>query len=169
MLADNDGIVNGILEQFENDTLGNGRKQLFGNDGIVNGWKQLFGNDGIMNGWKQLFENDGWKPVFENNGIVYYCEWQESMSVGCIPVIIGNDTDLPFQDYIEYDKFVLCVSERDAIKPGQLKRILQAINPERINSMISWMSVYRDGILYDRDELYHHLVRSLQKSLSHPR
>ncbi|GAB5360743.1 hypothetical protein AAMO2058_000653700 [Amorphochlora amoebiformis] len=94
---------------------------------------------------------------------------QESMSVGCIPVIIGNDTDLPFQDYIEYDKFVLCVSERDAIKPGQLKRILQAINPERINSMISWMSVYRDGILYDRDELYHHLVRSLQKSLSHPR
>lgn len=50
----------------------------------------------------------------------------------CVPVIVSDNIELPFEDVIDYRKIAIFVESSTALKPGLLVSMLRAITPERI-------------------------------------
>lgn len=50
----------------------------------------------------------------------------------CVPVIVSDSIELPFEDVIDYRKIAVFVETSAAIKPGFLVSILRAVTPDRI-------------------------------------
>ncbi|KAJ1393403.1 Exostosin-like [Sesbania bispinosa] len=50
----------------------------------------------------------------------------------CIPVIVSDSIELPFEDTIDYRRIAVFVETASAIKPGYLVSILRAMTPDRI-------------------------------------
>ncbi|ESW29763.1 hypothetical protein PHAVU_002G097200 [Phaseolus vulgaris] len=50
----------------------------------------------------------------------------------CIPVIVSDSIELPFEDTIDYRKFAVFVETTSAIKPGYLVSKLRALSLERV-------------------------------------
>ncbi|KAM3293223.1 hypothetical protein ACQJBY_036663 [Aegilops geniculata] len=49
----------------------------------------------------------------------------------CVPVIISDDIELPYEDILDYSKFSIFVRSSDAIKKGYLMRLIKGINKHR--------------------------------------
>jgi Exostosin family. len=56
----------------------------------------------------------------------------ESMQYGCIPVLLSNGWDLPFQEVIDWSKFTLNIDERTLL---QLPSLIRSIPDQIILSM----------------------------------
>ena len=56
----------------------------------------------------------------------------DSVALGCIPVVIADNIELPFEEFIDYRKFTVKVMESDIVN---LKDILLSIPKERILEM----------------------------------
>uniref|UniRef100_A0A0D9V6Z7 NAC domain-containing protein n=1 Tax=Leersia perrieri TaxID=77586 RepID=A0A0D9V6Z7_9ORYZ len=56
---------------------------------------------------------------------------------GCIPVIISDELELPFEGILDYRKIALFVSSSDAVQPGWLVKYLKGIDARRIREMQS--------------------------------
>ncbi|KAL5994831.1 hypothetical protein ACLOJK_024888 [Asimina triloba] len=54
---------------------------------------------------------------------------------GCIPVIVSDELELPFEGILDYRKITLFVSSSDAIQPGWLISFLKSISPMQIKEM----------------------------------
>ncbi|XP_028784256.1 probable arabinosyltransferase ARAD1 [Neltuma alba] len=50
----------------------------------------------------------------------------------CVPVIVSDSIELPFEDTIDYRKIAIFVESTAAIKPGYLVSALRAVSPDRI-------------------------------------
>jgi len=50
----------------------------------------------------------------------------------CIPVIVSDNIELPFEDTIDYRKIAVFVETSSAIKPGHLLSKLRAVTPDRV-------------------------------------
>lgn len=50
----------------------------------------------------------------------------------CIPVIVSDSIELPFEDIIDYRKNAVFIETTSAIKPGYLVSLLRAVTPDRI-------------------------------------
>ncbi|WJX44499.1 putative arabinosyltransferase arad1 [Trifolium repens] len=50
----------------------------------------------------------------------------------CIPVIVSDSIELPFEDTVDYRKIAVFVETATAIKPGYLVSILRGITPDRV-------------------------------------
>ncbi|KAL8107533.1 putative arabinosyltransferase ARAD1 [Apium graveolens] len=50
----------------------------------------------------------------------------------CVPVIISDYIELPFEEVIDYKKVAVFVDSKSAVEPGYLVELLRSINPERI-------------------------------------
>lgn len=50
----------------------------------------------------------------------------------CVPVIISDYIELPFEDVIDYRKTALFVDTKSAVKPGYLVKLLRGISTEKI-------------------------------------
>jgi len=50
----------------------------------------------------------------------------------CVPVIVSDSIELPFEDTIDYRKIAVFVETAAAIQPGSLVSILRGMNPDRI-------------------------------------
>lgn len=50
----------------------------------------------------------------------------------CVPVIVSDNIELPFEDTIDYRKIAIFVETSTAIKPGYLVSALRAVTPARI-------------------------------------
>uniref|UniRef100_A0A804LWA5 Exostosin GT47 domain-containing protein n=1 Tax=Zea mays TaxID=4577 RepID=A0A804LWA5_MAIZE len=55
----------------------------------------------------------------------------------CVPVIISDDIELPFEDMLDYSEFCVFVRSADAAKKGFLLRLLRGISREEWTKM--WM------------------------------
>ena len=53
----------------------------------------------------------------------------------CVPVIISDDIELPYEDILDYSKFSIFVRSSDAIKKGYLMRLIKGINKHRWTRM----------------------------------
>tara|TARA_A100001015_G_scaffold119590_1_gene132601 strand:- start:345 stop:1019 length:675 start_codon:yes stop_codon:yes gene_type:complete len=58
----------------------------------------------------------------------------DSVALGCIPVVIADNIELPFEEFIDYRKFTVKVMESDIVN---LKEILMSIPQERILEMLA--------------------------------
>ncbi|RVW81951.1 putative arabinosyltransferase ARAD1 [Vitis vinifera] len=54
---------------------------------------------------------------------------------GCIPVIVSDELELPFEGILDYRKIALFVSSSDAMQPGWLLTFLKSISPAQIKEM----------------------------------
>lgn len=50
----------------------------------------------------------------------------------CVPVIISDYIELPFEDVIDYRKIAVFVDTKSAVEPGYLLKLLRSINAGRI-------------------------------------
>ncbi|WCJ35938.1 Exostosin family protein [Euphorbia peplus] len=55
----------------------------------------------------------------------------DSIASHCIPVIISDDIELPFEDVLDYSQFSIFVRASDAIKKGYLLNLLRGIGQTR--------------------------------------
>ncbi|PON34573.1 Exostosin-like [Parasponia andersonii] len=60
------------------------------------------------------------------------CRLFDSIVSLCVPVIISDDIELPFEDVVDYRKIAIFVETTVALKPGFLVAMLRAITAERI-------------------------------------
>ncbi|KAK9271490.1 hypothetical protein L1049_001849 [Liquidambar formosana] len=67
---------------------------------------------------------------------------------GCIPVIVSDELELPFEGILDYRKIVLFVSSSDALQPGWLLTYLKSVSPAQVREM------QRNLVKYSRHFLY---------------
>jgi len=85
----------------------------------------------------------------------------ESVSAGCIPVIIQNaGMLLPFQHHLDYDSFSLRIDEEDTL---HLKEILLAMNVSRIAKLQSQVLLMTKHFRYDNQgEVYQFIMQEIK-------
>ncbi|XP_044981685.1 probable arabinosyltransferase ARAD1 [Hordeum vulgare subsp. vulgare] len=59
----------------------------------------------------------------------------DSIVSHCVPVIISDEIELPFEDMLDYSKFCIIVRGADAVKKGFLINLIKGISPEEWTSM----------------------------------
>ncbi|KAL8233048.1 hypothetical protein R6Q57_002826 [Mikania cordata] len=64
---------------------------------------------------------------------------------GCIPVIVSDELELPFEGILDYRKIALFVSSSDAVQPGWLLTYLRSIKPTLIREMQDNLTKDGDG------------------------
>ncbi|KAL3521762.1 hypothetical protein ACH5RR_019911 [Cinchona calisaya] len=67
---------------------------------------------------------------------------------GCIPVIVSDELELPFEGILDYRKIALFVSSTDALQPGWLIDFLRSISPPRVREFQSNLAKYSRHFLY---------------------
>ncbi|XP_071732141.1 probable arabinosyltransferase ARAD1 [Rutidosis leptorrhynchoides] len=67
---------------------------------------------------------------------------------GCIPVIVSDELELPFEGILDYRKISLFVSSSDAVQPGWLLAYLRSIKPTQIKEMQDHLAKYVRHFLY---------------------
>ncbi|KAK9156550.1 hypothetical protein Scep_003124 [Stephania cephalantha] len=67
---------------------------------------------------------------------------------GCIPVMVSDELELPFEGILDYRKMALFVSSSDALQPGWLVAFLKSIKPERVREMRANLATYSRHFLY---------------------
>ncbi|MED6206153.1 putative arabinosyltransferase arad1 [Stylosanthes scabra] len=60
------------------------------------------------------------------------CRLFDSIVSLCVPVIVSDTIDLPFEDTIDYRTMAIFVDSDAAVKPGYLISLLREIHPDRI-------------------------------------
>ncbi|KAJ1264607.1 hypothetical protein BS78_08G012300 [Paspalum vaginatum] len=53
----------------------------------------------------------------------------------CVPVIISDDIELPYEDVLDYSKFSIFVRSSDAVKKGYLMRLISGVSKEKWTGM----------------------------------
>lgn len=59
----------------------------------------------------------------------------DAIASHCVPVIISDEIELPFEDVLDYSQFCIFVSGADAVKKGYLLRLLRGINEDKWTKM----------------------------------
>lgn len=67
---------------------------------------------------------------------------------GCIPVIVSDELELPFEGILDYRKISLFVSSSDAVQPGWLLAYLRSIKPSKLREMQDNLAKYVRHFLY---------------------
>ncbi|KAF9617846.1 hypothetical protein IFM89_039028 [Coptis chinensis] len=67
---------------------------------------------------------------------------------GCIPVIVSDELELPFEGILDYRKIALFVSSSDAIQPGWLLTFLKSVSRGNIKKMRANLAKYSRHFLY---------------------
>ncbi|KAI3984277.1 hypothetical protein MKX01_011231 [Papaver californicum] len=67
---------------------------------------------------------------------------------GCIPLVISDELELPFEGLLDYRKIALFVSSSDAIQPGWLITFLKSIKPSKIKEMRINIAKHMKHFLY---------------------
>ncbi|CAN1225347.1 Probable arabinosyltransferase ARAD1 [Linum grandiflorum] len=60
------------------------------------------------------------------------CRLFDSIVSLCVPVIVSDSIELPFEDVIDYRKIAIFVGTKASLKPGYLVNLLKGVSTERI-------------------------------------
>ncbi|KAM0953946.1 putative xylogalacturonan beta-1,3-xylosyltransferase [Dioscorea sansibarensis] len=67
---------------------------------------------------------------------------------GCIPVVVSDELELPFEGILDYRKIALFVSSTDAVQPGWLVNFLKSVGSKQIKSMQDNLLKYSRHFMY---------------------
>ncbi|KAH6824369.1 Exostosin family protein [Perilla frutescens var. hirtella] len=59
----------------------------------------------------------------------------DAIASHCVPIIISDDIELPFEDVLDYSEFCIFIRASDALKKGYLLNLLRGINQEEWTKM----------------------------------
>ncbi|GER33475.1 exostosin family protein [Striga asiatica] len=71
----------------------------------------------------------------------------------CIPVIVSDELELPFEGILDYRKIAVFVSSSDALQPGWLLSYLRTISPAQIREKQQNLAKYSRHFLYSHPAL----------------
>jgi hypothetical protein len=74
----------------------------------------------------------------------------DSIASHCVPVIISDDIELPFEDELDYTKFCLFVKSSDALKKNFLVNLLRGVRKQE------WTKMWRKLLEVDHHFKYQH-------------
>jgi putative beta-1,4-xylosyltransferase IRX10 len=91
----------------------------------------------------------------------------DSVALGCIPVIIADNIELPFEEFIDYRKFTVKVMESDI---SNLKSILLSIPKQRIVKMLkelrkSWIHFTYQQPKSKKEDAFALILRKLARKV----
>lgn len=66
------------------------------------------------------------------DGATAACRLFDSIASLCVPVIVSDSTELPFEDVIDYRKFCIFLRSDAALKPGFVVKKLRKVKPQKI-------------------------------------
>ncbi|CAN1842003.1 Probable arabinosyltransferase ARAD1 [Linum perenne] len=67
---------------------------------------------------------------------------------GCIPVIVSDELELPFEGILDYRKIALFVSSSDASEPGWLIKFLRSVSRDQIKEMQANLAKYSRHFIF---------------------
>eukprot|EP00250_Pteridium_aquilinum_P002354 c12554_g1_i1 orf=902-1657(+) len=67
---------------------------------------------------------------------------------GCIPVVVSDELELPFEGILDYRKMVVFVSSLQAIQPGWLVNYLRNISSSQVSQMQSQLAKFSKHFEY---------------------
>ncbi|XP_047333015.1 probable arabinosyltransferase ARAD1 [Impatiens glandulifera] len=67
---------------------------------------------------------------------------------GCIPLIVSDELELPFEGILDYRKIAVFVSSSDAVQPGWLINFLRSITAPQIREKQRYLAKYSRHFLY---------------------
>ncbi|KAK1317200.1 putative glycosyltransferase [Acorus calamus] len=59
----------------------------------------------------------------------------DAIASHCVPVIVSDEIELPYEDILDYSKFCIFVRASDALKKGYLVKLIRSINREQWTRM----------------------------------
>ncbi|GAV74403.1 Exostosin domain-containing protein [Cephalotus follicularis] len=77
------------------------------------------------------------------------CRLFDSIVSLCIPVIISDRIELPFEDIIDYRKIAVFVETAAALKPGYLVKMLRTVSAERVLEYLKELQKVKHYFIYD--------------------
>ncbi|KAM5587125.1 putative arabinosyltransferase ARAD1 [Rosa sericea] len=94
------------------------------------------------------------------------CRLFDSIVSLCVPVIISDSIELPFEDVIDYRKIGIFVESNTALKPGFLVSMLREITSERILEYQKEMNEVKHYFQYEVpngtvNEIWRHIAQKL--------
>lgn len=72
---------------------------------------------------------------------------------GCIPVIVSDELELPFEGILDYGEIALFVSSSDAVQPGWLITFLKSIGSAQISEMRANLAKHSRHFVYSSPAL----------------
>lgn len=63
----------------------------------------------------------------------------DAIASHCVPVIISDDIELPYEDVLDYSNFCIFVPTSNAMKKGFLIELLRSVNREDWTRMWKWL------------------------------
>ncbi|KAH7569646.1 hypothetical protein ACOSP7_013168 [Xanthoceras sorbifolium] len=95
------------------------------------------------------------------------CRLFDAIVSMCIPVVVSDNIELPFEDVIDYRKISIFVNSTSAVKPGFLVSLLRDIPTERVLEYQHELKSVRQYFDYDEDpdgpvsEIWHQVSQKL--------
>lgn len=59
----------------------------------------------------------------------------DAIATHCVPVIISDDIELPYEDVLDYSEFCIFIRATDAVRKGYLLRLLRGIDQDKWTKM----------------------------------
>eukprot|EP00850_Spirogloea_muscicola_P011458 SM000071S21082 [mRNA] locus=s71:240370:241760:- [translate_table: standard] len=67
----------------------------------------------------------------------------------CVPVVVSDFIELPFEDILDYSTFSIFVSTNQAVVPGYLVNLLRSVSQEKLEAMQEQLRRVRPYFLYE--------------------
>eukprot|EP00947_MAST-08B_sp_MAST-8B-sp1_P003430 g3430.t1 len=120
------------------------------------------------NRMKQLYIEKGYSKLYSHGVRQGFAPWSrrlfDSVMMGCIPVIIADNIELPFEQFLDYRSFTVKVAEEDV---SRLKEILVSIPPEVIRQKQEMLKKVWVHFTYQRPsrtgDAFHMILRKLSQ------
>lgn len=75
------------------------------------------------------------------------CRLFDAIASLCVPVIVSDGIELPFEDVVDYRKFSVFLRSDAALKPGLLVKKLRRVKPEKIFKYQKAMKEVKESFL----------------------
>ncbi|PON36336.1 Exostosin-like [Trema orientale] len=93
------------------------------------------------------------------------CRLFDSVVSLCVPVIVSDDIELPFEDVIDYRKIAIFVETSKALEPGFLVSMLRAVTVERILEYQKELKEVKPYFVYGSGTLENEIWRQVAQKL----
>ncbi|KAK3237865.1 hypothetical protein CYMTET_52094 [Cymbomonas tetramitiformis] len=88
----------------------------------------------------------------------------DALLTGCIPVVISDDIEFPFEDFLPYDKFTIKLSEEQVVKrQDYVESTLREIPQASLEQKLEQIREVREVFLYDKGHALNGILWQLHR------
>ncbi|KAL3640582.1 hypothetical protein CASFOL_015550 [Castilleja foliolosa] len=91
----------------------------------------------------------------------------DAIAAHCIPVIISDEIELPFEDALDYSEFCVFVRAADALRKGYLMKLLRGVSPEKWTKMWEKLKSVTGHFEYQYPSIANDAVDMIWQTVAH--